>query len=91
MSQLIEPTLLLNIFQSAAERAPVVEVLAILMPNTHVVLLYVSGPVVERFARDIFVHWSFSIAERTVSVATTEPDDAENPVRVEPIARALVK
>ena len=50
-------------------------------PNTHVVLLYVTPLPAERFASDIFVHWSFWNAERTESVAVTVPDDAENPVR----------
>jgi hypothetical protein len=52
---LIDPTLLLNIFQSVAESAPVVVEFAILIPNTPVRLLYVRGPSAEREVSDILV------------------------------------
>ena len=50
-----EPSLLLNVFQSVAERAPVVVELAMLMPNTPETLLYVSGQSAESEVRVILV------------------------------------
>jgi hypothetical protein len=55
VSPLIDPTLLLNVFQSVAESAPVVVEFAILIPNTPVRLLYVRGPSTEREVSDILV------------------------------------
>jgi hypothetical protein len=46
--------LLLNVIQSVPVSAPVVVELAVLIPNTPVVLLYVSGPSAEREVRLIF-------------------------------------
>ena len=52
---MIDPTLLLNVFQSIELNAPVVVELAILIPNTPERLLYVRGPSTEREVSDIFV------------------------------------
>ena len=45
--------LLLNVFQSIAERAPVVEVFAMVIPNTPEPELYVRGQFAERAVREI--------------------------------------
>ena len=47
--------LLLNVFQSVAERAPVVVEFAVRIPNTPVRLLYVSGHTAERAVSPILV------------------------------------
>ena len=51
----IHPNLLLNVFQSVDERAPVVVELAVRIPNTPVRLLYVSGHTAERAVSPILV------------------------------------
>ncbi len=60
-------SLLLNVFQSVAERAPVVVEFAIAIPNTPERLLYVRGQRTERDVRDIF---DATVAERE----TREPE-----------------
>ena len=55
MRPLIEPTLLLKIFQSIELNTPVLVELATSIPNTPDTLLYVSGPSTEREVSDIFV------------------------------------
>ena len=52
---MIHPSLLLNVFQSVAERAPVVVEFAVRIPNTPVRLLYVSGHTAERAVSPILV------------------------------------
>ena len=64
----IDPSLLLNIFQSVAERAPVVVEFAVRIPNTPVRLLYVSGHTAER-------------AVSPILVATVEVREAREPER----------
>ena len=49
----INPSLLLNIIQSIHVSAPVVLVLAFVIPKSHVPLLYVSGPLTESEVRFI--------------------------------------
>jgi hypothetical protein len=55
VSPLIDPTLLLNVFQSVPVNAPVVVELAIAIPKIPEPLLYVRGPKTESEVRDIFV------------------------------------
>mgnify|MGYP006338156791 CR=1 FL=1 len=74
---MIDPTLLLNIFQSVAESAPVVVEFAILIPNTPVRLLYVRGPSTEREVSDILV------ATTPLRVARLPERDEIFPVAVE--------
>jgi hypothetical protein len=73
-------SLLLKVFQSVDERAPVVVVLAIFMANTQVVLLYVIGQRAERLVRAILLATThervfmvplrvFTVPEREVMLA----------------------
>ncbi len=51
----INPILLLNVFQSSTESTPVRDEEAVFIPNTPVVLLYVSGPFADRDVSPILV------------------------------------
>jgi hypothetical protein len=67
-------SLLLKVFQSVAESAPVVVVFAILIPNTPVVLLYVSGPRAESAVSPILFATVPERERRSEFVVTSDPE-----------------
>ena len=78
----VSPILLLNVFQSVDERAPVVVEFAVRIPNTPVRLLYVSGHTAERAVSPILVA---TVDERVAS----DPDRLVTLVFV--VARLVVR
>jgi hypothetical protein len=64
----------LKVFQSVAERAPVVVVFAMLIPNTPVVLLYVSGPRAESAVNQILLATVPERVERLLLVVARDPE-----------------
>lgn len=83
----MDPILLLNIFQSVAERAPVVVVFAVRRENTPVRLLYERGQRAERAVSPILVDTVEVRVEREPERVFTVP---ESEVRLEFVVERLV-
>jgi hypothetical protein len=73
----MKPSLLLKVVQSVPVSAPVVVALAFPIENTHVRLLYVSGPTAERAVSPIFVATTPERVVRFVFVSARLPERVE--------------
>ena len=74
----INPSLLLNIVQSMPVSAPVVLILAFMIPNSPVPLLYVSGPLTESEVRLILELNVFQSATESDPVVLTDARPRES-------------